>query len=380
MAFTRELFSHLSDSQWNTLTRMISLFGEAAMPAIITDDINVQKEKIDAFRTYEGHLCEKSSTDAIAGVTETLSKQFQAEQEALTARFQQEQQQLGAQSQLEIARLRAEFQAVAQTQRERPREERPKPIKLDVSHFEGKVDENITRWFLECEVAMNAQRITDESLKVAFGMSNLKRKGLAHEWAYTMLLRDQEVFPTWERFKALLYQFHQGKHMAHNHRAKFLSCKQGKRSVYEYVQELRKLAASIVGEEISESIKITILMEGMNIGPARTQLFRINPTNFEEALRIALEEDNSQKRSGSRKYPTDVAGDGGDAATPMDVSAIDASRSNERCYNCNRKGHYSRDCRQPQRGGGRGSPRGTGGGRGNRRVRFEQPGNAAPRQ
>lgn len=300
MTLARDQFSHLTDSQFNTLTRMSDLFGEAALPAVITSDVATQIERIDAFRSYEGHLCDTATANATASVTASLSTQFEAEREALSTQFAQERASLSAQAQNSLTQLRDTLQAESTTQLQRVRDEKPKPIKLDVSHFEGLVNENIMRWFLECEVAMTAQRISEESLKVAFGMSNLKRKGLAHEWAYTVLLKDQGIFPTWERFKELLYHFHQGKHMAHNHRAKFLACKQGKRSVYDFVQDLRKLAASVVGEEIGDSVKITVLMEGMNIGPVRTQLFRENPTNFEEALKIALEEDNSHKRSGSK--------------------------------------------------------------------------------
>ena len=55
--------------------------------------------------------------------------------------------------------------------------------------------EKILRWFLEVEVAVEATLIKEDSLKVAFGMSFLKKKSLAHEWAYTTLLKKTLEFP-----------------------------------------------------------------------------------------------------------------------------------------------------------------------------------------
>ena len=91
-------------------------------------------------------------------------------------------------------------------------------------------------------------------------------------------------------------------------------------------------------------------MEGLRVGPVRTQLFRSTLTSFEEAVNVALAEDVSQRRS------VIIGSQGG--ATPMDLGAVDVpgyQNSVQKCYNCGIRGHYSRDCRKPraqQSGGG----------------------------
>lgn len=324
-SFPRERYAHLTDSQFRTLGRMVGVFGETLVQELLTLDTSLHAKRIDAFRAHE---------DAVgADASGKLEVAAQMELDKLQSKLVREHEAI-------VGHMRASHAAELQA----AKEDRPKPIKLDVSLFEGRDGENIDRWFLEVEVAMKAALIREPSLQVAFGMSFLKKKSVVHEWAYTTLLENQGVFLTWRAFKEKLFAFHQGKHMAHNHRARFLGCKQEKRSVFEYVQVLRQLSASVAS--MDEMTKVTVLMEGLNIGPVRTQLFRINPPTFAEACQIALEEDNSVTRSVSKKPHAPLVASG-DTSTPMDISLVDMS--NTRCYNCNLRGHLSRDCRKPRR-------------------------------
>jgi len=147
----------------------------------------------------------------------------------------------------------------------------------------------------------------------------LKEKSLLHEFAYTTLLENSSNLHSWAFLKEHLFAIHQGKHMSHNHRARLLACKQEKRSVYDYIQSLRRLSADV--EKMDETTKVTILMEGLNVGPVRTQLFRCNPPSF-TACRITFEEENFYKQSGSKKTPATVVG-----AIPMDVGSLEVNRS-----------------------------------------------------
>ncbi|ETV93284.1 hypothetical protein H310_12712 [Aphanomyces invadans] len=47
-------------------------------------------------------------------------------------------------------------------------------------------------------------------------------------------------------------------------------------------------------------------MAGLNHGPARTQLFRVNPASFEEAVRIALAESYATALAHNRADPSDM--------------------------------------------------------------------------
>jgi hypothetical protein len=229
---------------------------------------------------------------------------------------------------------------------------------------------------LEVEQANEAALYTDDATQVAMAISHLV--GTARDCAFTCIdqakSENREAFPSWQDFKKKLNASFNGEHARHNERAKFLACKQKRRSVFDYIQLLRQLSASVIGDPLSETTKITVLREGLNVGSARTQLFRTDPKTFEDACNIALAEDASQRRANNLRmgHDTGPIPSSGSGPSPMDVGSTELSRvrqaSNVRCYQCNSRGHYARACPKPRRRGqpgrefpgGRGTPPGRG--------------------
>ncbi|POM77383.1 Gag protein, partial [Phytophthora palmivora] len=80
-------------------------------------------------------------------------------------------------------------------------------------------------------------------------------------------------------------------------RSRFLACKQGKHELHEYIQEMRVLAASLVGNPLPEHIKVTVFMDGLKVDPSRAQLFRVHANTMEEAIQIALQEEYSHRQA-----------------------------------------------------------------------------------
>ncbi|POM78908.1 Gag protein, partial [Phytophthora palmivora] len=98
---------------------------------------------------------------------------------------------------------------------------------------------------------MDGALISTERLRVAFALSNLG--GRAKTWSY----KREATSPgtALSRLPSGDYENRQ--------RSRFLACKQGKRELHEYIQEMRVLAASLVGNSLPEHIKVTVFMDGL---------------------------------------------------------------------------------------------------------------------
>ncbi len=181
---------------------------------------------------------------------------------------------------------------------------------------------------------------------MAFALSHLS--GRAKEWSYSKLMLDRNAFPTWPSFCEQLRTTFEPPDQQLKLRARLLSCKQGKRSLHEFVQEMQYLRAAITSDRIPETILVTAFLEGIRPGPARLQLYREVPKTLDDAIRIAHMEEYSHRSANHTPR--------GGGPTPMEVNGFQRQRTNGniRCYNCNRAGHLARDCRQPKRNNGSG--------------------------
>ena len=75
--------------------------------------------------------------------------------------------------------------------------------------------------------------------------------------------------------------------------ARFFGARQAKRSLQEYVQEMRSLSISITVGPIPEHSKVPTFINGLLRGPRRQAFFRKVPSTMEEAIQIALVEEQS---------------------------------------------------------------------------------------
>ena len=70
--------------------------------------------------------------------------------------------------------------------------------------------------------------------------------------------------------------------------SRFLSARQSKEELSDYVQELRTLIAAMQIDPLTEMDLVNSFMEGLLTGVARSEVFRVHPTSFEAAVDIAL--------------------------------------------------------------------------------------------
>jgi hypothetical protein len=350
----RENFPHFSDQQWSAVERIHEVAGDAIFALLGTHTAEYQRQLNSAREQYE----------SLHGQVQNLQHQV-AEHDNVNMRDQtiQNLQQQVADSHQQSVDLQRHLLDVssqmAQTAREavpRPPVDggRPRPVVIKVTTFEGKETDNLPRWLLEVETSAAAQLIVRDDLRIAFAMSHLA--GRARDWAFTQKLGNAHVFPSWEIFEQELKRVFQPPNSDFRYRAKFLSCKQGNRTMDAYIQDVRFLAACIVDiSTLPEPTRVTVFMQGLKAGPAKTQLFRSFPSTLEEAIRIASSEAFSCQMARSDPWK-------GQEATDMDVSVVE--NTNVKCFGCGRLGHFRQNCP---------SERGNKNARGHANRSFQRP-------
>uniref|UniRef100_M4BTU0 Retrotransposon gag domain-containing protein n=1 Tax=Hyaloperonospora arabidopsidis (strain Emoy2) TaxID=559515 RepID=M4BTU0_HYAAE len=120
------------------------------------------------------------------------------------------------------------------------------------------------------------------------GMAISKLGGRAREWALTCSTSVDEAFTTWDLLKQQISRVFDPPNQASRVRSHLLSACQGKKELSESFQKLRTLIAAMQLDPIPEMVLVTIFMEGLRTGVAQTEVLRVHPTSFEEAVDIAL--------------------------------------------------------------------------------------------
>ncbi|KAG3153257.1 hypothetical protein PC128_g22613 [Phytophthora cactorum] len=181
------------------------------------------------------------------------------------------------------------------------------------------------------------------------------REGSARPKPLLVSVKTFEVdaaFPTWAQSKQQLSRVFAPPHQAYRIRSRFLATRQGKKELLDYVQELRTLIAGTAVDPLPEAVTLTVSMEGLRTSVARTEVFRVHPSSFEEAVSVALNAEHNFRSARPGWY----AGSAGSSSgpEPMNLSYADGEEAEllaaeqrtsiRRCFTCGSTRHLRVSC------------------------------------
>ncbi|GMF49903.1 unnamed protein product [Phytophthora fragariaefolia] len=172
---------------------------------------------------------------------------------------------------------------------------KPKPLMVSVKTFEGIEGERLLLWTRELEMALGPALLKTEQQRVALATSKLG--GRAREGAITCGTLVETSFPTSEQVKQQLWRVFPPPNQAYRVRSRFLATRQGKKELVDYVQELRTRIAGMAVDPQPEAVTVTVFVEGLRTGVARTEVFRTHPSSLEEVVSVALNVEFNLKSS-----------------------------------------------------------------------------------
>ncbi|KAF1331236.1 Pol protein, partial [Globisporangium splendens] len=324
-------FPHLSAEHRSVLTRMAQALGDQVALDVLSASPEQQIFRLEQFENFsnaqrlEGERSAQAQMQATASLTAEMLRSAAESREALERVVSVV---AGAATSLSSA--------VSAPQTPASQTPRPRAVKIDAPKFDGADGDKLIHWLLAVERCAKAQLIDSNEQMVSYAISNLR--GRASEWAFSTLLADECAFDTWDIFRARITAMYQPPNNEVLLQGRFFSLKQGKLSLERYIQEMRSLCAAITTSPLPESVKVPAFLNGLNSGPARQELYRRLPATMEDAIRIALVEQqsfrvsrpdwNAGRHNGAHHSHRAVTNERRfHGPTPMDLSSAEVARS-----------------------------------------------------